>query len=112
MRSSTSSSPMWMRTVGPPGAQAVAVRMLVQSKGMARLFEAAPRRPDAEQAELIEERVHRAPRHRLEHDAEESAGAGKIAPPDGMAGAVFERRMEHACDFGPLFEPARDLSPA
>ena len=37
IRSSTSSSPMWKRTVGPPGAHVVAVRMRVQSNGMARL---------------------------------------------------------------------------
>ena len=37
IRSSTASSPMWKRTVGPPGALRTAVRMLVQSKGMARL---------------------------------------------------------------------------
>src|SRR5271166_1500779 len=37
IRSSTSSRPMWRRTVGPSGAHRVAVRMLAQSKGMARL---------------------------------------------------------------------------
>ena len=36
-RSSTASRPMWKRTVGPPGAQRVAVRAGVQSNGMARL---------------------------------------------------------------------------
>src|SRR5215469_640606 len=72
-------------------------------------LEAAPRRADAEQAELVQERVDRTLRHRLEHDAEEPAGAGKIAPPDGMAGTAFQRRMEHAGDFGALREPARDL---
>ena len=37
IRSSTSSRPMWKRTVGPPGAQAVAVRIGAQSNGIARL---------------------------------------------------------------------------
>src|SRR5262245_1847667 len=37
IRSSTSSSPMCRRTVGPPGAHVVAVRMLLQSNGMAKL---------------------------------------------------------------------------
>ena len=37
MRSSTASSPIWKRTVGPPGAQRVAVRYGAQSNGMARL---------------------------------------------------------------------------
>jgi hypothetical protein len=37
MRSSTSSSPICSRMVGPPGAQVVAVRALVQSNGVARL---------------------------------------------------------------------------
>src|SRR5215510_12617856 len=72
-------------------------------------LEAAPRRTDAEQAELVEKRVDRALRDRFEHDAEEPARAGKIAPPDGVAGTAFERRMEHAGDFGALSEPARDL---
>ncbi len=37
IRSSTASSPIWKRTVGPPGAQRAAVRIFVQSNGMARL---------------------------------------------------------------------------
>ena len=37
IRSSTASSPIWKRTVGPPGSQRVAVRAGVQSNGMARL---------------------------------------------------------------------------
>ena len=37
IRSSTASSPIWKRTVGPPGCQRVAVRTAVQSNGMARL---------------------------------------------------------------------------
>ena len=37
IRSSTSSSPIWNRTVGPPGAHVVAERKAVQSNGMARL---------------------------------------------------------------------------
>jgi len=37
VRSSTASSPIWKRTVGPPGCQRVAVRTGAQSKGMARL---------------------------------------------------------------------------
>src|SRR3979490_1854393 len=48
--------------------------------------ESAPRRANAEQAEFVEEGVHRRVRDRFEHDAEQAAGAGKIAPPDGMAG--------------------------
>src|ERR1700757_5016302 len=72
-------------------------------------LESAPRRADPEQAELVHERVDRTLRHRLEYDAEQSARAGKIAPPDGMAGTAFQRRMEHAGDFGALSEPARDL---
>src|SRR5262245_12914486 len=74
-------------------------------------LEAAPRRADAEQAELGEERVDRALRDRFEHDAEQPARAGKIAPPDGVARTAFQRRMEYAGDFGALGKPARDLQP-
>src|SRR5262245_51246165 len=72
-------------------------------------LEAAPRRAHAEQAELVEERVDRALRDRFEHDAEQPARAGKIASPDGVAGTAFQRRMEHAGDFGALSEPACNL---
>src|SRR5262245_18078727 len=72
-------------------------------------LEAAPRRADAEQAKLVEERVDRDLRHRLEHDAERSACAAKIAPPDGVARTAFQRRMDHSGDFGALDEPARDV---
>src|SRR5262245_42617623 len=44
-------------------------------------LEAAPRRTDAEQRKLVEEGVHRPVRDRLEHDAEQAAGARKIALP-------------------------------
>src|SRR5262245_48717559 len=74
-------------------------------------LEAAPRRADAEQAELVEERVDRTLRDRFEHDAEQPARAGKIAPPDGVAGTAFQRRMEHAGDFGALSQPACNLQP-
>ena len=52
-----------------------------------------------------------ASRHRLEHDAEQAAGAGEIALPDRVAGTAFKRRMQHARDLRPLLEPARDLQP-
>src|SRR4029077_1074331 len=52
----------------------------VDWNGQAR--EAAPRRADAEETERVDERVDRALRDRLEHDAEEAARAGKIALPD------------------------------
>src|SRR5215467_2814981 len=52
-------------------------------------LEAAPRRADAEEAKLVEERVDRTLRNRLEHDAEQPACAGKIASPDGVAGTAF-----------------------
>src|SRR5262245_64133523 len=74
-------------------------------------LEAAPRRADAEQAELVEERVNCTLRDRFEHDAEQPARAGKIAPPDGVAGTAFQRRMEYAGDFGALSEPACNLQP-
>src|SRR5215469_3968144 len=72
-------------------------------------LEASPRRAHAEQAELVEKCVDRTLRDRFEHDAEQPAGAGKIAPPDGVAGTAFQRRMEHAGDFGALSEPACNL---
>src|SRR5262249_18979853 len=74
-------------------------------------LEAAPRRADAEQAKLVEERVDRALRHRLDHDAEHPAGAGKTGPPEGVAGPAFQRRMDHAGVSGALGEPARALQP-
>src|SRR3979490_1575037 len=58
-------------------------------EGNGEAFESAPRCADAEQAELVEESVHRRVRNRLEHHAEQTAGAGKIAPPDGMAGGAL-----------------------
>src|SRR5947207_8571028 len=72
-------------------------------------LEAAPRRADAEEAQRVDERVDRALRNRLEHDAEEAARAGEIAPPHGMTRTALERRMEHAGDLGALGEPTRDL---
>ena len=45
---------------------------------------------------------------RLEHDAEQAAGAGEISFPDRVARIAFERRVHHAQDFRPLLEPARN----
>src|SRR5438105_15524149 len=71
-------------------------------------FIAAPGGAHAEQSELVEEGVHRGLGDRLEHEAEQPAGAGKVAPPDGVARMALERRMEHARDLRPRFQPARD----
>src|SRR5262249_8207596 len=72
-------------------------------------LEAAPRRADAEEAQRVDERVDRALRDRLEHDAEKTARAGEIAPPEGMAWTALERRMQHAGDLGARGEPTCDL---
>src|SRR5207302_1347286 len=53
-------------------------------------LEATPGGADAEQGQGIEERVHGRLRGRLQHDAEQTAGAGIVAPPDDMAGIAFE----------------------
>src|SRR5215831_19050482 len=45
---------------------------------------------------------------RLEHDAEQTAGAGKIAPPDFVSRIAFEPGMQDAQDFRPFLEPACD----
>ena len=70
IRSSTASSPICKRTVGPPGSHLVAERngRAVERDGEALV--AAPRGADAEQFERVEEREIRLPRHRLEHHAE------------------------------------------
>src|SRR5262245_19940781 len=59
-------------------------------EGNGEALEAAPRRPNAEQRELVEERVDRLLRDRLEHDAEEPARAGEIAPPERVTGIALE----------------------
>src|SRR6266571_359434 len=55
---------------------------------------AAPGRADAEQFERVEKGVIRFLRHWLEHHAEQSRGAGKIALPDGVSGMARQRRMQ------------------
>ena len=96
-----------MRTVGPPGAHLVAVRIGAQSKGIAKLSKPPHDAPMPNRVSSFEKCVDRGLRDRLEHDAEQSARAREIAPPEGVAGTAFERGMEHAGDFGPLCEPAR-----
>src|SRR5262249_34115700 len=71
-------------------------------------LEAAPRRADAEEAQRVDECVDRALRDWLEHAAEETARAGEIAAPHGMARTTLERRMQHAGDLGARGEPARN----
>ena len=85
-----------------------AVGRAIEQDGQA--LEAAPGCAHAEQRQLVDEGVHRRLRHRLEHDAEQAAGAGEVALPDGMAGIAFERGMQHAQHLRPLLEPARDLA--
>ena len=108
IRSVTSSSPIWKRIAGPPGAQRSRCGTReVERDGEA--LEAAPGGADAEQRQRVEERDSPRPAARLEHDAEQPARAGEVALPDRVAGIALERRMQHARDLGPLREPARDL---
>ena len=93
---------------GPPGFHLVAVRNAAQSNGIARLSKPPQEAPDAEQRQRIDEGVRGDIRHRLEHDAEQSRGAGEVALPDRMTRIGFERGMQHARDFRARREPARD----
>jgi len=56
----------------------------------------------------FDKRKHGGLWHRFEHDAEQAAGAGIVALPDGIARMALERRVKHAQHLGPRFEPARD----
>src|SRR5712692_1810037 len=85
------------------GANACAV------EGNGQALEAAPRCTDSEQAELVEKGVHRRVWNGFEDDAEEPAGAGKIALPKRMARTALERGVKHAGDLGALLQPARHL---
>ena len=73
---------------------------------------AAPGGADAEQGEGIDHRDHRFRADiGLEDDAEQAAGAGVIALPDGMPGGAGKGGVKDAPHLRPLTEPARDANP-
>src|SRR5947208_3519674 len=78
-------------------------------EGDREALKAAPGSANAEQREFVDESVHGGRRHRLEHDAEQAAGARIVALPQRMSGMAWKRRMQHARDLRPFAEPARDL---
>src|SRR3979490_3023773 len=63
-------------------------------EGNGEAFESAPRCADAEQAELVEESVHRRVRNRLEHHAEQTAGLGNMTATIRIFRGAFERGVE------------------
>ncbi len=81
------------------------------ARGRGRLdqaFETAPAGADAEQIESVDQGIDRRFRRRLQHHPEEAAGTEKIAFPQGVAGILGQRRIEHARNLGPGLQPAGD----
>src|SRR5262245_17391081 len=70
---------------------------------------ATPGGAEAEQLEPIDHRRDGLLRARLEHNPEQSAGAQEIALPELVLRVARQGRVEHACDLGPLLQPARYL---
>src|SRR6516162_5097791 len=73
------------------------------------VLDSAPGGADAEQGQRVEEGMCCGLRGGAQHDAEQAAGARVIAPPERMAGIVFERGMKHARYFRTPGEPACHL---
>src|SRR5262249_21877285 len=71
-------------------------------------FEAAPGIAESKQCKLVKKCMHRFLVCRLENDAEQAAGAGKIPFPDRMPRVALERRMHDAQNFRSLRKPSRD----
>ena len=108
MRSSESSSPMWIRIVGPPGSHCVAVRYLVICATWIRLskppqLEPMPKSFNA----LTNASIARSPIG-ISHEREKRSRAVEIALPDLMAGIVFQRGIDHTPHIRAFLKPARD----
>jgi hypothetical protein len=72
---------------------------------------AAPAVAEAEQRQRVDEAVGLFfGVARVEDDREQAAGAGEVALPEFVAGAVLEGRMQHLGDFRPRLEPCRHLA--
>src|SRR5665213_1228780 len=82
----------------PFGGGAVAVAI----EGNHKALEAAPGIAHAKKLDGVEQGIDRLLRRRLQHDAEQARGAGKIPLPDRVARIAFERRMQHPDDLGPV----------
>ena len=52
-----------------------------------------------------------AARHGLQHDREQSGGAGEVAAPQRMPGIGGKRRVNHPRHLGPPRQPARQFEP-
>ena len=100
-----------MRSVGYAGSQRLASRQLPGVGRQREALVAAPGIAQAEEREGVEEGLDRRLRHRLQHHAEEARCAREVTLPQGMAGVVLQRGMEHPADFGPGLQPAGEPEP-
>src|SRR5215216_1204401 len=104
IRSETSSSPIWKRSVGPPGSHFVAVRYSAQSNQITRLSYPPHEKPMPNNVSASRKAL----------TARCGTGLRTMlnspdAPENSMTGIGLERRMQHAQHLGTFLQPAGDL---
>ena len=107
LRSSTCSSPICSRSVGPPGRPfcGAIVRAV---EGNDEAFKTAPRIAHAEKFYGIEQGIDGLLRRRLQHDAEQAGGSGKICFQIACPGSLSSAGCRTPETSGQV-EPARHL---